>query len=491
MEEYVVQFGDTLSVIAAKKLGDANRWNEIAQLNNLQNPNNLLIGQRLKLPAAVKTSNQSNVVSAQTRGVLLNTSNQQQTPAALVPARGFMFVVFEQLPEVGAAKVVRKVAVIPKDYSLLPLNPAANVSPAEHALGNNNSPFLSTSNRPYGAPKYQGEPLLIDLSMVQAGGTRIYTEQELVLELRRYSAQTGANVDTLIQTIQKAEGEVLIKGGVPGDAVKRVSAAQTPYIETAEEIWSRFEAKKITRPQMEAELEALAKAYNKAKIVGRVGRVLTVVGVVFTAADVANAAQKSYDKRSYKPLAAEAVRQVGGWSGAYAGGILGAEIGAAFGIETGPGAIITGAIGAIIFGAIGYWRGDVIAGWIEGDEAKTELRRDVRSTDNAKTKGITLIVGQNETQFDFGRRALMTAAFNGGLLIESRQREFADKFYSPYKTAEDKTKFRINWTSGDPNAKDGSDMKPEEWEKLRGKEFTYFLNDAETAELIKLMLRGY
>ena len=479
MEDYVVQYGDTLPLIAKKELGNQDRWLEIARLNNFESPYQLLVGQTIKLPDRIS------MFIPQPPAVAV-----EHKPATMAWARGLMFVVFEQLPDVGSNKVIRKVAVTPKNYALAPKNPSANFSAAEHAfMGDKiDTQFLSTSNRPYGAPKYQGEPMLIDLNMVRASGTQIYTEQELILELRRYSAQTGVNVDTLIQTIQKAEGEVLIKGGVSGDAVKKISNAHTPYIETAEEIWSRFEAKKITRPQMEAELELLAKAYNKAKIVGRVGRVLTVIGVVFTAVDVANAAQKSYDKGSYKPLAAETVRQVGGWSGAYTGSLIGAEIGILLTSETGPGAIVGGAIGAIIFGGIGYWRGDVLAGWIESEETLTELRKDVRSTDGMKTKGIKLIVGQNETQYDFCRRALSQAAFIARLLPPSRQQAFVDFFYPPNRSFEEKSKLQTNWVVGDPNPKDGSSIKPDEWEKSRGREMTYYLNDKEVEELIKRLI---
>jgi hypothetical protein len=72
------------------------------------------------------------------------------------------------------------------------------------------------------------------------------------------------------------------------------------------------------------------------------------VGVIFTAKDIADATQRSIHQKSYKPLAAESIRQVGGWGGAIAGGKAGFLIAAAFGIETGPGAIITGALGAVM-----------------------------------------------------------------------------------------------------------------------------------------------
>lgn len=47
---YTVKRGDTLSSIAAKKLGAASRWREIARLNKIRDPRKLRVGQRLHLP---------------------------------------------------------------------------------------------------------------------------------------------------------------------------------------------------------------------------------------------------------------------------------------------------------------------------------------------------------------------------------------------------------------------------------------------------------
>lgn len=51
---YKVKSGDTLAKIAARNLGNANRWTEIRNLNKaaLKNPNVLRVGQELKLPCA-------------------------------------------------------------------------------------------------------------------------------------------------------------------------------------------------------------------------------------------------------------------------------------------------------------------------------------------------------------------------------------------------------------------------------------------------------
>lgn len=47
---YTVKKGDTLSKIARVLLGDADRWVEIAKLNNIRDPRTLKVGRVLKLP---------------------------------------------------------------------------------------------------------------------------------------------------------------------------------------------------------------------------------------------------------------------------------------------------------------------------------------------------------------------------------------------------------------------------------------------------------
>lgn len=47
---YIVRSGDTLSGIAAKELGDYRRSREIADLNEIRDPNTIRVGQRLRLP---------------------------------------------------------------------------------------------------------------------------------------------------------------------------------------------------------------------------------------------------------------------------------------------------------------------------------------------------------------------------------------------------------------------------------------------------------
>lgn len=51
LSTYTVVKGDTLMLISAHKLGNANRWKEIASLNKIKDPIHLHIGAKLKLPA--------------------------------------------------------------------------------------------------------------------------------------------------------------------------------------------------------------------------------------------------------------------------------------------------------------------------------------------------------------------------------------------------------------------------------------------------------
>lgn len=435
METYIVQYDDTLQKIAEKELGDINRWYEIAQLNNIQSPYQLSIGQTIKLPNKISLfSPKPPIITDKPR------------PATMVLARGLMFVVFEQLPETGSDKIIRKIAAIPRDFSnhpnLSPLAPYSRVTEAEHALGNNKSRFLSASNRPYGSPtnviegildKYGNKPppstanpkdfigkfgnekirpVIIDLNKLPPG-TKIINENELLGFLEQHAAgitpQEKFRVLKLMETIKNVEGEVLIEGGVPKDAVKKVSNVHSAYILTAEELLAKHRLGQITEAELNAELKVLAKSYNRVKMFGRVGRVITVVGIVFTVADVAQASQKSYEKRSFRPIAAETVRQIGGWGGAWAGAQSGAVIGAIFGIELTPvGMVVTGAIGAIFFGALGYFIGDVAAGWIDPpEETVTELRKDVNRVESMRGRAIEITVERNETQYEFGRRALI------------------------------------------------------------------------------------
>jgi ferric-dicitrate binding protein FerR (iron transport regulator) len=80
---------------------------------------------------------------------------------------------------------------------------------------------------------------------------------------------------------------------VPGSAVRPLSAQHKAYTRSAEEIWGQFSHNKITQAELEQGLAALEKSYRRARIIGRVGRVVMVVGLILTVKDVAEAAERS------------------------------------------------------------------------------------------------------------------------------------------------------------------------------------------------------
>ncbi len=287
-----------------------------------------------------------------------------------IPGRGFMFVMVEVLPEVGSTNLVRKVAVIPKNYAMMPRNAMGVLRPAEHALNlaPEASQFLSASNMPSGAATMQGKGMVINIEKVVAAGGRILQPDEVIGDLQKFASQNPASklqVDKLVQTIRQFEGETLIQGGVPKGAAQPVGAAHAKYLDAAEEIFDAAKQGSTSRGAAASAVEGLDDAYRSARNMGRVGRVFVVAGLVVTAYDVGMAIDESVEKQSFKPIGAETIRQVGGWGGGAAGAKIGFLAGAAVGIETGPGAIITGAVGAIIFGAAGYYGADWVADFID------------------------------------------------------------------------------------------------------------------------------
>ena len=505
MENYIIQYGDTLKKIAKEKLGNEERWYEIAQLNNLQSPYQLYIGEKIKLPNRISMFKpQPPVISV------------EQQPATMSYARGFMFVVFEQLPTIGSDKVVRKIAAIEVDFSkhpdLSPKNSFSSITEVDHALGNNQSRFLSASNKPYGSPTNvigeittnankpttavvgKSQPVIIDLNKLPPG-TRIVSETELLTLLEQkmeVNPHLKNRITTLMNRIKNVEGELLIEGSVPKNAVKKVSNVHSAYILTAEELTTKRALGLITEAEYLSELKSLTKSYERLKIVGRAGRVITVIGVVFTAVELAEAGQKSYAQNSFKPIAAESIRQVGGWGGAIAGGEIGFLVGAALGIESGPGLFVTGAIGAIIFGAAGYAGADWVADWVD-DNSIQELRKDVNYVENMKNTVVELTIGADETQYAFCNRALKTAAvqaqnstlLNSDTTLPAR---FANKFFPPNENVEEKKKFNMIWEGrADADRNKNKILDPTEWENMHGRKLTYHLNEEKVNELIKML----
>jgi LysM repeat protein len=338
---YVVRPNDTLSSIAKETLQAADRWQEIAKANRISGTDVLLIGQRLLMPEPVHQTFSLNPVLMQASNP---TKPLQDRPATVFPARVHLFILADELNPLSR-KVVRKVILPPKgvtspsdiarishpeQFGFQPIDPTSNVGLGRHVGGRTDSRFISASDRALGSPRLSGKRFFIDVKKAQAAGVRIHETAEIIADFDKLIAKTRQPAQqTKFKWIRDqslhVDQEVLLEGSIPAAAVKTSSMMA------------------ITRG----------------------AQVLTGVGVVITAYDLEQAGQRSYQQHSIKPLATETVRQVGGWSGAWAGMEIGGGLGAAAGIEMGPGALVTGLVGSLIGGYAGFTGADWAARWIE------------------------------------------------------------------------------------------------------------------------------
>jgi hypothetical protein len=308
----------------------------------------------------------------------------------------------------GSSWVIRKVDVNPASSSPKAMNGAqgnplrvgmhptdlnSRASAAEHSMGlANKSPYLSTSSKPYGAPNFSAktrpqsslshgpEPVglkrsqsyLIDLKKTTNSGSSVVKTNQLVRDLNNHAKANGLSqqsVSTLKKTVGRLEGETLIKGAVPKEAISAPNKQHLKMIQQAENIYNKAKAQggsaDAIYKRAQPELRALEKSVEASSKLGsnlsKVGKGLGVVGAVSTAYELGKAGKESVDKHTPAPIAAEVVRQGGGWAGAWAGAQGGAALGAALGIETGPGAVVTGAVGGIIGGVAGFFAADKVA----------------------------------------------------------------------------------------------------------------------------------
>jgi hypothetical protein len=288
----------------------------------------------------------------------------------------------------------------PLSYGMKAQQPNGSLTSAAHVLDGQaeRSPFISASEKPLGAPNFgvnrstemlqrqsgptpvglrPSEPFLIDVSKLKQTGAQVVTTPQLLSDLDAYRAANPSygQIDVTKANVERIEGETLVRGDVPADAVSKPNANHLDAIRKAEGIYEAARAQEprlrgldlIERvePQLKA-LEASVKASdNLATTLSRGSKALGVLGTAATVYDVGNAVKKSYDTGSAAPVAAEALRQGGGWGGAVGGAWLGAQAGAALGAPTGPGAVVSGLVGGIVGGAIGYFGADAAADQID------------------------------------------------------------------------------------------------------------------------------
>ena len=227
----------------------------------------------------------------------------------------------------------------PQTRGLFPKAPYSNTTIAEHALENMKSKFISVSSLfPDGAQNFnKGAPkIYIDINEALKPGARIISSEEIIAALEKYridNPNASARIDKLINAITTMEKEVLLQPAIPERGAVRIPPKA---------IWTPEDYIKYTR-------------------LTKYARVVQIFGIALTAYHLEQAGEESLAKNSVRPLAAEGIRQAGGWGGAWLGFKAGGFLGAAIGIETGPGSLISGAIGGIVGGFAGYRGADWVA----------------------------------------------------------------------------------------------------------------------------------
>jgi RHS repeat-associated protein len=257
-----------------------------------------------------------------------NNKNGNENTPQLSKSREALEQVANSAKVVDARKIVVRKDVkfeadFAKELGISPKDPKSPVTAAEHALGNNKSNYVSVSERRSGAPTFEGEKIEIDVQAAKKHGAEFISNKELTKQVKELGAAGAVHPERVAkwEAAQKGAGgerEALFKGHVAAEAVETT-------------------AKKIIRG---------------------VGRAAGLVGLGLTAKDLYGAANESANVGSVAPLAAESIRQVGGWVGALYGFKAVAALAGLTALGTGPGALVAAFIGGLIGGTLGYFAFD-------------------------------------------------------------------------------------------------------------------------------------
>jgi len=343
--EYTVRSGDTLWRIAKRFFGTPEKWNVIAQDNNIARAQRLMVGDKLILRDVLLINREGDTGNME---AIPTSSDVPEHAPSLIPGRAFLFVIADEVNPLQA-KVVRKVMVNPQMaartaarlgrpvelmpdpsiFGIHPTGPESPVSMGRHVMNLKPSPFSSASTHPFGAPRFSGSSFWIDVDGARAAGATFHDTAAILSDLDRIAKKMRKPADVAkiegFKELVRGDREILVRGSVPAGAIKGSGTM------------------------------ALTRGLQ----------VVQVVGFVVTAVELAQATEKSIATRSAKPMAAEGIRQVGGWAMAWGGVKLGGAAGVALGVETGPGAILAGAAGALVGGFAGYLGFDWVADQVD------------------------------------------------------------------------------------------------------------------------------
>jgi outer membrane lipoprotein SlyB len=219
-----------------------------------------------------------------------------------------------------------------------PRDMSSKVTPGRHVMGDNKSGFISTSEKSFGAPRFEGNRYWIDVNILKNEGVKFYNAAEIAADFSRIEAKYKDNLKVLEKVRKgleflKMDKEVLVEGPIPAKAVK-------------------------TAPKM---------AFTRGT------QILQGLAFVETVSDITYAGYDSYREMSIKPVEKELVKQVSIWSMSAIGSRIGQVIGGGVGflggallsIETGPGVCIGAGAGLVAGGYVGSYYGEWLAGYLD------------------------------------------------------------------------------------------------------------------------------
>jgi len=167
MTEYTIQPGDTLGKIAAKTLGSASRYMEIAKANNMDDPNKISVGQVLKIPGEAAVTTPAPKPAA------------APTPAPAAPAAS----TGDQVTAAQLTQIMPKA----KAENIAKYSPALNRQMAKYEI---NSPmrvahFIAQIAHESGSFNYSSENLNYSASALRAVFGKYYPTDEAAQEHHR------------------------------------------------------------------------------------------------------------------------------------------------------------------------------------------------------------------------------------------------------------------------------------------------------------------